>query len=260
MITVYTRFYTPAPGEKVPALEHRIGRELLAVGLKELYGISVQETPFPGTAETDCVSDTGQRATTTGTDDSDLRTSIAPDHSKRQMANVTADRQTSMAVPDTWITVGPHKKPTLAAYPDIHFNISHCHGLVACAFAPFPVGIDVEHIRPFRDHLLHRVLTPEEQAQLEAFSTTEEKRQEWFFRFWTLKESRIKQSGTGMSVRLSSFSFRISPKGTVTGSDEDLCFQQRLLRDSYVLSVCTPKCPGSSPENTLQITEQLPAT
>ena len=37
MITVYTRFYTPAPGEKVPALEHRIGRELLAVGLKELY-------------------------------------------------------------------------------------------------------------------------------------------------------------------------------------------------------------------------------
>ena len=166
MITVYTRFYTPAPGEKVPALEHRIGRELLAVGLKELYGISVQETPFPGTAETDRVSDTGQRATTTGTDDSDLRTSIAPDHSKRQMANVTADRQTSMAVPDTWITVGPHKKPTLAAYPDIHFNISHCHGLVACAFAPFPVGIDVEHIRPFRDHLLHRVLTPEEQAQL----------------------------------------------------------------------------------------------
>ena len=115
MITVYTRFYTPAPGEKVPALEHRIGRELLAVGLKELYGISVQETPFPGTAETDRVSDTGQRATTTGTDDSDLRTSIAPDHSKRQMANVTADRQTSMAVPDTWITVGPHKKPSLAA-------------------------------------------------------------------------------------------------------------------------------------------------
>ena len=151
MITVYTRFYTPAPGEKVPALEHRIGRELLAVGLKELYGISVQETP----------SDTGQRATTTGTDDSDLRTSIAPDHSKRQMANVTADRQTSMAVPDTWITVGPHKKPTLAAYPDIHFNISHCHGLVACAFAPFPVGIDVEPIRPLRDHRLHRVLTPE---------------------------------------------------------------------------------------------------
>ena len=63
-----------------------------------------------------------------------------------------------------------------------------------------------------------------------------------------------------MSVRLSSFSFRISPKGAVIGSDEDLCFQQRLLRDSYVLSVCTPKCPGSSPENTLQITEQLPAT
>ena len=56
------------------------------------------------------------------------------------------------------------------------------------------------------------------------------------------------------------FSFRISPKGAVIGSDEDLCFQQRLLRDSYVLSVCTPKCPGSSPENTLQITEQLPAT
>ena len=196
MITVYTRFYTPVPGENVPALEHRTGRELLAIGLKKLYGIDFS---------------------------------------------------------DSRITVGPHQKPALAAYPDIHFNISHCHGLVACAFAPFPVGIDVENIRPFRDHLLPRVLTGEEQAQLEAFGTTEEKRQEWFFRFWTLKESRIKQSGAGMSVPLSSFSFHISPTGKVTGSDADLCFQQRLLRDSYILSLCTPKCKDGAQENLLQV-------
>ena len=209
MITVYTRFYTPLPGEKIPALEHRIGRELLATGLKELYGIHVDK----------------------------------PDETSTPPA----------ALPDTRIAVGSHQKPYLPAYPDIHFNISHCRGLVACAFAPFPVGIDVEHIRPFRDHLLSRVLTPEEQTQLETLGTTEEKRQEWFFRFWTLKESRIKQSGTGMSVRLSSFSFRISPEGTVTGSDEDLSFWQQLLRDRYILSACIPKCQGGSSEHFLQI-------
>lgn len=210
MITVYTRFYTPAPGEKVPALEHRIGRELLAAGLEELYGIHVQENPFPGTSETD-------------------------------------------RVPDSWITVGPHKKPALAAYPDIHFNISHCHGLVACAFAPFPVGLDVENIRPFRDHLLPRVLAPTEREQLEAHGITDQKRQEWFFRFWTLKESRIKQTGTGMAVPLSSFSFQISPTGEVTGSDEALYFQQRLLGGAYVMSVCTPKCKDDTTQNNLQI-------
>ena len=198
MITVYTRFYAPLPGEKVPALEHRIGRELLATGLQQLYGIPAAFFP-------------------------------------------SANGKEQLSVPDSWISSGIHQKPFLQTYPDIHFNISHCHGLVACAFAPAPVGIDVEQIRPFRDHLLPRVLTPEEQEQLEAFGTTERSRQEWFFRFWTLKESRIKQSGVGMSVRLSSFSFQITPEGCVTGSDRELCFQQLLLENTCILSVCTPK-------------------
>ena len=142
-----------------------------------------------------------------------------------------------MAVPDTWITVGPHKKPTLAAYPDIHFNISHCHGLVACAFAPFPVGIDVEHIRPFRDHLLHRVLTPEEQAQLEAFSTTEEKRQEWFFRFWTLKETFVKALGVGISYPLHTAVFALDGED-VTRHPQGWQFRQFRPDSGHVVSCC----------------------
>ena len=35
-------------------------------------------------------------------------------------------------------------KPFLSAHPEIHFNITHCDGLAACAFHSHPIGIDAE--------------------------------------------------------------------------------------------------------------------
>lgn len=135
---------------------------------------------------------------------------------------------------------GPHGKPCLKSRPDIHFNISHCHGLAACALSDVPVGIDVENIRPFREHLLRKALTAEEQRFLDQKSTGDTARQEWFFRFWTLKESRIKHSGVGMSVPFTSFSFTFSDTpDMIQCSEPGLYFLQRLLRDRYLLSVCT---------------------
>lgn len=39
-----------------------------------------------------------------------------------------------------------HGKPSLQEYPDIHFNLSHCRSIVACAVDNAPVGIDVEDL------------------------------------------------------------------------------------------------------------------
>ena len=139
---------------------------------------------------------------------------------------------------------GPYGKPYLTAYPDIHFNISHCPGLAACAFSDTPVGIDVERIRPFRDRLLKKALSREEQLLLHRLGTEESAREDCFFRFWTLKESCIKQSGPGLTVPLSSYSFSFDPEpsadcSAICRSHPELFFRQRLLKDGYILSVCT---------------------
>lgn len=141
--------------------------------------------------------------------------------------------------PDTELMDGPHGKPLLCRRPDIFFNISHCDGLAVCAFASSPVGIDAEHIRPFKDTLLRKVLTPEEQELLSRLGTEEASRQEWFFRFWTLKESRIKQSGTGMSTKLTDFSFSFEAPDRIRCSVPCLTFRQFDLPGGYILSVCS---------------------
>ena len=152
-------------------------------------------------------------------------------------------------IPDDRIRTGQWGKPSLSSFPGIHFNITHCRGLVACAVSDKPIGIDAENIRPFRDHLLPRVLTEEEQAQLALLGTTDRKRMEWFFRFWTLKESRMKHSGTGMSVPFTSFSFHFEQEGTdfsITCSEPGLSFRQFSLKGmlpdtDYLLSICRPQ-------------------
>ena len=77
----------------------------------------------------------------------------------------------------------PSGKPYFPDRPDIHFSISHTSSHVMCAISFFPVGVDVEAVRPIPEQLPARVCSPEE---LEEFD---------FFELWTLKESFIKLSG-----------------------------------------------------------------
>ena len=53
-------------------------------------------------------------------------------------------------------------------FPDcsIHFNVSHCRGLVCCALSSAPVGVDGEGPRPIREDLAPRICTEEELAWL----------------------------------------------------------------------------------------------
>ena len=135
-------------------------------------------------------------------------------------------------------------KPYLKDYPHIHFNISHCDGLVACAIADTPIGIDIEKIHPFRDSILRKVLTPSEQEFLNTFRENTDAYNEIFYRFWTLKESRIKESGMGLSMPLTDFSFELDltrePVGIMC-SQEGLCFHQRRIGRDCFMAVCCSK-------------------
>ena len=94
-------------------------------------------------------------------------------------------------------TYGEHGKPFLKDYPDIHFNISHCKKGIACAVDSQPVGIDIEQIQ-FKDNLAAYTLNDKELYKVR----NAENPAVAFTTFWTMKESYMKLTGTGLVSNL----------------------------------------------------------
>ena len=108
---------------------------------------------------------------------------------------------------------GEHGKPVFAEHPELHFNLSHSGTLVACALGNRPVGVDIQNIVKLRRSLVNYTMSEAEIAQLDAMASVEE--QELFFtRLWTLKESYVKATGTGLSHNFPSFA--VDNDGTTT--------------------------------------------
>ena len=84
-------------------------------------------------------------------------------------------------------------KPFLAESPSIHFNISHCQGGIICAASDRPVGVDIETVQ-FDDKLARFVLSEREYQEV----ISSEKPDIRFTEYWTMKESKVKLSGTGI--------------------------------------------------------------
>ena len=108
---------------------------------------------------------------------------------------------------------GEFGKPALAAdfrEWNLHFNISHTRGLVACAIARHEVGVDVERSdRTIDLDIARRYFAPEEVRILHSLPKPQQI--DTFFRFWSLKEAFIKATGEGLSRPLDSFSFAFEP-------------------------------------------------
>lgn len=143
---------------------------------------------------------------------------------------------------DATLETNQYGKPFLPGYPDIHFNISHGSDIAVCAIGDSPVGIDIEKLHDFTPAIFRKVFTEEERAFWEQMAVSEDAGKEWFFRFWTLKESRIKHAGMGLSMSLTDFSFSfdltMDPYG-VSCSDPGIFFYQRQIKEQYILSLCS---------------------
>lgn len=80
----------------------------------------------------------------------------------------------------------------------VHFSISHTKGLVCCAIASFPIGIDCEKIKEESKErfikISNRFFVKNEFEYLKSknFSPID------FYKIWTGKESTIKKLGTTM--------------------------------------------------------------
>lgn len=97
-----------------------------------------------------------------------------------------------------------HGKPYLARHSDFHFNVAHSGSWVACAAHDRPVGVDVERIcTPVALSVAEQFMSTDELRIFQAH--TDSARVDFFYRLWTLKESFLKATGSGLTLPPNSF-------------------------------------------------------
>lgn len=136
----------------------------------------------------------------------------------------------------TKIIKGELGKPSLADYPDVHYNITHADGIAAAVSCKKECGIDAERVRKYRPNVIKRAFSEGEKTLIE--NTPEEERDLLFFRLWTLKESYVKAIGIGVSYPMNTAEFSFDGDEIITNI-EGYSFKQYVLRDgAFVVSVC----------------------
>lgn len=92
-----------------------------------------------------------------------------------------------------------HGKPVLRDYPNIHFNLSHCHKGVLCVLSDRPVGCDIEEIPSCIDFDLYSYCFSEDENKI---IHSDETPTIAFTKLWTQKEALLKLTGDGLNDHL----------------------------------------------------------
>ena len=93
---------------------------------------------------------------------------------------------------------GEHGKPTLTEYPEIYFNLSHCREAAICVIDNYPIGVDIENIRPYKESLARYTMNEEELDTIKKAANKDLA----FTRLWTQKEAVVKLWGSGITTNL----------------------------------------------------------
>lgn len=130
-------------------------------------------------------------------------------------------------------------KPFLEApYSDFHFNLAHSEEWVVCAVDKQPVGIDVQLMEPIDLNLAKNVLAP--YAYRYYLSLPHEKRPDYFYDLWTLRESYLKLVGKGMTEINSAAEFHSAQVDTPdTANHQKVYYQRHNLGSDYKVATCT---------------------
>ena len=112
----------------------------------------------------------------------------------------------NVAVEDVIFDYEEYGKP-YAVGLNVEFNISHSGDIVVCAIDSYPVGIDVERIRPIDLKVAERICTDDEllyifghkPTEQDFIYTTDMEMLTRFFEIWTKKEAYFKWMGTGFN-------------------------------------------------------------
>lgn len=95
-------------------------------------------------------------------------------------------------------------KPFFLYNPNLHFSISHTKNYMGIALSHKPIGIDIEQERTYKKELVKRFFHPQEVEYL-AQITNPQKQNQVFTKIWTLKESYVKCTGTGIANNFQKF-------------------------------------------------------
>lgn len=98
---------------------------------------------------------------------------------------------------------GPYGKPFIKGMPELQFSLSHSTEGVVCALASSPVGVDIADIDPANLDCIKSAMHPSEQH---AIKNSNDKVRT-FARFWSMKESFLKYTGTGIDNNIASLDF-----------------------------------------------------
>jgi 4'-phosphopantetheinyl transferase len=109
------------------------------------------------------------------------------------------------------LTYGKQGKPAIEGHP-IQFNLAHTHNRAVYAIsAKYPLGIDIEQIRPINAaELVDRFFAPTERAIFHTLPFAQQ--QAAFFHAWTQKEAYLKACGTGLTTPLNQIEVAIDPR------------------------------------------------
>lgn len=239
-ITLYIKTFPPLPRRGSDAIMHRLGLKLLSQGLRQIHGLTYSYQALEYRDNPGTLTDPCSRP----------------------------------------VLLGSHGKPRLADHPEIHFSLTNCPGLVACAIGDGEIGIDAELPRDTSPALLSKVLTQEEQKKLDYFSATTElsrssangtpfhdsktpnqalssSDQQIFSRFWTCKEALAKCTGLGLNTDIYRVTFRFSDRSVLPAAAEcsspfrallplrfqnkDYYLTQNCLPSGHIISICSAK-------------------
>lgn len=103
---------------------------------------------------------------------------------------------------------GEKGKPFVAEREDVFFNISHSGVYVVCAVSDGEIGVDIEKRSKARMEVAGRFFHAREVRELEVASGVEQDK--LFYDYWSVKESFLKYTGTGLTRPLNSFVVRFS--------------------------------------------------
>lgn len=127
-----------------------------------------------------------------------------------------------------------HGKPVLKDLSNLFCNISHSGAYAVCVVSEQPVGIDMEQVRAYKPKLARRVCSQEELTLLAQSKDPAR----LFCRLWTLKESFVKCTGTGIGVPLREISFAFAPGGAVFSNQMEVQFLSMEVWDGYWMAIC----------------------
>jgi len=105
------------------------------------------------------------------------------------------------------IGLGAYNKPYLINAEDIFFNLSHSGKWIYCGIGDNELGVDVEIIDNNYIEIARRFFAKSEYQYI--CQQSPENQKDFFYKFWTLKESYVKAVGKGLYIDFNSFCFKI---------------------------------------------------